>query len=192
MNEEYGLLGDSKKAKQVGEGFSLVLNDSGANLFKSSRAVMNKIIYSIDYPIRYVAVAFHDEDRNEYGDKKTNHYHVVIEFYSKMRVLSCFNAICDAFRCNPNQVSIEKATDVGACVRYLVHLDDCDKYRYPFFIICSNNDEMTDFYLKRVKIKDEKHLLTILQAYPSRSQLLLVLGKKQYKDWRFAIQDLIR
>lgn len=191
MNEVYGLE-DSKKAKQVGEGFSLVLNDSGADLFKSSRYIKDKIVRDIDYPIRYIAVAFHDEDRNEYGDKKTNHYHIVIEFYSKMRVLSCFNAICECFKCNHNQVSIEKATDVGACVRYLVHLDDADKHRYPFFIICSNNDELTDFYLKRVKIKDEKHLLAIIEAYPTRSKLLLVLGKKQYKEWRFAIQDLVR
>lgn len=183
---------DSKKASQVSNAFSLVLNDSGADLFKESRLVMRKIVSNDRYAIQYVSVAFHDKDINEFGDKKTPHYHVVIEFEGRMQLKTCFNFICDLFLCNPNQVSIEKCSDLGAQVRYQIHQDDEDKYHYKESIIFSNNFEKTTFFLEHVRIRNEKHFLEILDMHPSKRDLLRVLGKKQYKEWRFAIQDLTR
>ena len=183
---------DSKKAKQVSNAFSLILDDNGADLFKNTHFIKHKLLGSEDYAVNYIAAAYHDQDRNEYGDKKTPHYHLIIEFEGRMQLQTCFNWICKKFLCNPNQVSIEKCNDIGAQVRYLIHMDDVDKYHYKESIIDDNNFERTSFYLDHVKIRDEKHLIQIIYEHPSKADLLRILGKKQYKEWRFAILDLTR
>ena len=149
---------DSKKAKQVSNAFSLVLNDNGADLFKSSRIVRDKLIHNDVYDVNYCAVAFHDQDRNELGDFKTCHYHVVIEFEGRMQLQTCFYFLCNLFHCNENQISIEKCNDIGAQVRYLIHMDDVDKYHYKESIIAENNFERTTFYLDHIKIRNKSLL----------------------------------
>lgn len=182
---------DKKKANQIGFAFSLVLNDSSADLFHDSRRLMNKIISQKQYQIKFVAVAFHDLDVNEFGDKKTNHYHVVIEFMDRLRLISCFNWIVDLFHCNENQVQIEKCSDVGSQARYLIHLDDADKYQYlPSIVVCNNADQL-DFYYKRFYVRDEEDLVNIVERNPSKKRLFLVLGEKQYKKYRYIIHDLL-
>ena len=126
---------DKKKASQVGVAFSLVLNDNGANLFHDSRTIMRRLIQSKKYQINYCAVGFHDKDINEFGDKKTNHYHVVLEFDGRMRLGTCFDFIQEVFHCNDNQISLEKCSDVGAQTRYILHKDELDKYHYPSSIL---------------------------------------------------------
>lgn len=183
---------DDKKAHQVSCAFSIVLNDNGADLFHSSRDILKKFMLSERYRIRFIAVGFHDKDINDFGDKKTNHYHLVIDFVDKMRLISCFNYIIDLFHCNGNQISIEKCSDVGSQTRYILHYDHADKYQYHRNILITNSEKTADFYLSRITIHDEEDLINIVDRYPSRRKLLLVLGKKQYRDWYFFIRDEVR
>lgn len=182
---------DSKKAKQVSDAFSFVLNDNGADVFHDSRKVMNKVCGNAKYKVVYVAVGYHDKDRNEYGDLKTPHYHLVIEFEGRMQLLTCFNWLVDLFCCNENQVQIEKCNDVGAQTRYILHLDNVDKYQYKGDVLVSNNFEKCEYYLDHIYIKDEKHLCEVIMQNPSRMRLLQLLGEKQYRKWRFAITDIV-
>ena len=108
-----------------------------------------------------------------------------------MRLGTCFDFIQDIFSCNDNQISIEKCSDVGAQTRYILHLDDVDKYQYPGNILVTNCFERCEFYLSHIRIRDEKHLIEVIDNNPSKRDLLRILGAKQYKKWRFAIIDLL-
>lgn len=182
---------DKKKANQIGFAFSLVLNDSSWDSLKSSRYIMQRILQKQHYQVKYVAVAYHDLDENEFGDRKTPHYHLVIEFADRMRLLTCFNYIVELFSLNENQVSIEKCSDVGAQSRYLVHMDDADKFPYPTTIVETNNNTALESYFQRFTIHDENDLINIVERYPSKKRLFVVLGKKQYKEYRWIIHDLL-
>lgn len=185
------VLFDEKKAKQVGFAFSLVLNDNELQIIKNSRRLFNRIISDKTYPIRFLAIAFHDEDVNEYGDKKTPHYHVVVDFENKVRLITCFNWIVKLVNLNENQVSIEKCADVGSQTRYLVHMDDADKYQYMNDIVITNNVKQLELYFSHFIVHDEQDLIDIIDRYPSKKRLFIVLGKKQYKEYRWIIHDLL-
>ena len=114
--------------------FCIVLNDSGADVFKSSTNIKTKIMCCDFLSVIYVAVIRHDKDFDEETNHtKTTHYHVVIQLDRIYRVGSMIKLIVEIFKCNENQITIDKCSSIVMQSRYLIHLDDFDKYQYDLF-----------------------------------------------------------
>lgn len=178
---------------QRSNAFSLVLNDNELHLFKNSDNVLRQIMCS-EMDVIFCAVIHHTMDMiDDLHQYKTPHYHVVIEFSCRYRIGSVINWISDLFHCNANQVSCEKCVCLSSQVRYLIHLDDFDKYHYDEFDIKSNNKDLVHRYIKEVRaIADVHDLYAIMEEYPKLAELIAVLGLEQYKKWRAVITDLRR
>lgn len=182
------------KLSQRSNQFSLVLNDSGANVFQSARHIVYTLVNQEDVCVIYCACIMHDKDEDEHGNLKTTHYHLVVQLNAQCRLQTFLNFIIDKFKCNANQVSIEKCSSIEMQTRYLVHLDDFDKHPYELNDIVSNNDEFVKkcmSYIKSISCVDD--LIVICQEYKNNLlKLMSVIGYENYKKYRVVIADIRR
>lgn len=182
------------KLSQRSNQFSLVLNDSGANVFQNSHHIVYELVNQEDVCVIYCACIMHDKDEDEYGNLKTTHYHLVVQLNAQCRLKTFLNFIIDKFHCNENQVSIEKCSSIEMQMRYLVHLDDFDKYQYDAKDIVSNNEEFVKkcmSYIKFISCVDD--LIAICQEYKNNLlKLMSVIGYENYKKYRVVIADIRR
>lgn len=180
---------------QRGNAFSLVLNDSGADLFKSSEHVLHTL-RSDEKDVLFCAVIYHALDYiDAEGRYKTPHYHVVITFEHKYRVESILNWVADLFHANKNQISIEKCNSVDMQVRYLIHLDDMDKHPYSEFdIACIERDRdyVHNCMIMVKQITSIDDLLQLMDQYRNLRELIRVIGADNYRKYRTIIIDLRR
>lgn len=176
-----------------GNVFSLVLNDSGADVFHDSRHIFMELNTDLS-DHEFIAVIKHENDfDNELKRYKTPHYHVVIKFGGAYRVATIINKFVDIFHCNANQVSCEKCNAMDMQVRYLIHLDDMDKYRYDISDIVTNRHDLVNKYMKEIhKIVDIDDLLSIMDMHKNLRDLISCIGLDNYRKYRCVIQDIYR
>ena len=183
-------MGQIDKLNQRGNAFSLVLNDSGANLFKSSSAIYNRLGVS-DLDFCFIAVMYHDKDYDTENHRyKTPHYHVVLTFDNTYRVGTILNCFVDIFHCNENQITIEKCSSVPMQTRYLIHLDDLDKYQYNREDIVSNHVDVVARYLNLNKIIDLNDCVVVVRNYHYDLESIMC-NVLNFDKWRRNILDLI-
>jgi hypothetical protein len=72
-------------------------------------------------------VILHDRDVDENGELKKAHYHALLMF-SSMKSLTQVHAMTDQL----GSKQVEPSFDMRASARYLLHLDQPTKFRYPF------------------------------------------------------------
>ena len=182
------------KLNQRSNQFSLVLNDCGANVFQNSHHIVYELVNQEDVCVIYCACIMHDKDEDEHGNLKTTHYHLVVQLNAQCRLKTFLNFIVDTFHCNENQVSIEKCSSIEMQTRYLVHLDDFDKYQYDAHDMVSNNDEFVKkcmSYFKSISCVDD--LIAICQEYKNNLlKLMSVICYENYKKYRVVIADIRR
>lgn len=182
-----------EKLNQRSDCFSLVLNDSSWDCFHDSANIVRKFRCCDDFTVVYIACIKHDKDIDEYGNVKTLHYHVVIQLNKICRLSTFLNEITKLFNCNENQVSIEKCNSLVMQTRYLIHLDDFDKYQYSEFDIVTDN---LDFVMKSMKyvksISDIDDLIVLVKQYKNLLELMSVIGYDNYKRYRVVITDIRR
>lgn len=77
-----------------------------------------------------VAVAFHDKDTNPDGEIKKPHYHVLVKFDSKKSVSQIVDIVTDLVAETGGVPSPETVGSVRGYARYLLHLDNPEKYQY--------------------------------------------------------------
>lgn len=182
-----------EKLNQRSNQFSLVLNDSGAEVFKSAREILHKLMCQTDVSIVYVACIKHDMDEDEYGEVKTTHYHLVVQVGAICSIKTFLKFITDLYHCNDNQVSIEKCSSLEMQTRYLVHLDDFDKHQYSKEDIATNDSKFVDkcmTYIKSISCIDD--LIAICTEYKNLLKLMSVIGYENYKKYRVVIADIRR
>lgn len=88
--------------------------------------------------IKSYAYIYHDNDTLDTGKIGKKHYHLYLELYGK-RLLS---SVGNWFASLPSDVGadnirIEKVRSVLMCLRYLIHIDDEDKYQYDSSLVKS-------------------------------------------------------
>ena len=152
--------------------FTIVLNDSQNGLILRNSDYIFRCFMVGQFDLKYVAVIKHDRDEDEYHNAKTTHYHVVLCLNSRYRVGTILEKIKDSIiGINENQIQIDKCSSVSAQSRYLIHLDDRDKYQYDESDVVTNNREQLNYYLKEVvAINDINDLIEICAQYPSLNQ----------------------
>lgn len=172
--------------------YSLVLNDNELNLLKNSNYILRKIL-TID-PLMYCAVIMHDKDYDEdIKQFKTIHYHVVMQLNGYCRVATLLNKLTSMFCINYNQISIEKCNSVCMQTRYLIHLDDFDKYQYSKYDIQTNNQKLCYKYIDEIKRVDSiDDLIRLCKTHHNLFDLMSAIGMDNYKKYRLIINDIRR
>lgn len=171
--------------------FTIILNDSGADVLKSARNIYRKIMCS-EMDIVFVACILHDRDKRE-DDKeslKTPHYHIVLSFNGTYRIKTVINWLMDLFLINENQITIDKCIDVCMQTRYLCHLDDFDKAKYFESEVCTNDSDCLERYYRLCKIKDLHDLIGVVKHYNYNLEEIMD-NVASYDKWRKYINDLI-
>lgn len=180
-----------EKLNQRTDCFTLVFNDSGADLFKSASYIKRVLCTDDKLSPVYVAVIKHDQDTNEHGDLVTVHYHCVLQVPSIMRLQTMLNLLVDLFKCNVNQITIDKCNSIVMQSRYLIHFDDVDKYQYDASSVATNNIDFFNRCLKYIKtIVCIDDLISVVKAYPNLLELMSVLGFENYRKYRIVIRDI--
>lgn len=181
-----------KFLSQRSSAFTIVLNDDFDGLILRDVHYVYRSLMVAELPLVFIACIKHEKDLSDDGHLKTPHYHIVLVFSGSYRVGTILKKIMDVFNgLNENQISIDKCSSVSAQTRYLIHLDDFDKYQYDSVDIETNNRGQVEYYLKEVhKIVDVNDLITVVREYRNLTELIRVLGIENYKKYRMVIKDL--
>ena len=178
------------KLNQRSNKFTIVLNDNELHLFKDSVNILNKMYGDEKLGVLYIAIIKHDRDKDENGNIKTMHYHVVLSLNNNCRIGTLLNKICDLFHCNENQVTIDKCSSLEMQSRYLLHLDDFDKEDYFQYEVVTNKRDVFENYINLEKISDLKELISVVKRCHYDLETIMITIAN-YDRWRKYINDLI-
>ena len=136
----------------------------------------------------------HDKDVDDNGLFKTEHYHLILVFNFK----SCYKKyvldyLCDLLNCSSNIISVEPVINLNISLRYLIHLDDEDKYQYDDNEIITNNSVMLYRALLGNKIT-YNYLIECLKFVNFNKVRLIdvFITIDEYKRYRDVIDDIIQ
>lgn len=171
--------------------FTIVLNDNELMLFKSAKNIYHKFMTSECVTPVYIALIYHDRDKVEGAENyKTPHYHVVVQFDKVCRIGTMINHISDMFKCNENQITIDKCSSICMQSRYLIHADDFDKAEYFDSEVITNAKDTFSRYLSLVIVRDYHDLISVVKKYHYNLEECMQ-NIAHYDKWRRAILDLI-
>jgi hypothetical protein len=89
--------------------------------------------------LQYWAI-LHDSDVDDNGILKKPHWHIVLSMPRGKRLKTLLNDIKNGLTLDDiNQVSIRDCVTLNGAVRYLIHLDDSDKYQYSSDLVLTND-----------------------------------------------------
>ena len=91
----------------------------------------------LDVP--YYAFILHDNDYDVGLNLKTKHYHVVIRFAKDLQLRRVITLFSQLLQIPKNLISVQFSNDMIRDVRYLCHLDNCDKSLYDVSSVLSND-----------------------------------------------------
>lgn len=145
--------------------------------------------------IKSYAFIYHDKDTLENGEIAKKHYHLYLELYNK-RTLSSIAAWFNALPSDngKDNVYIEKVVSVVNTLRYLIHLDNEDKYQYNSALVrryCLNYENMI------MNVCSTDGTYDILQDYLSGTAIIEMVRKYgreflyHYSSYKLFAQDVI-
>ena len=184
---------EEKFLNQRSDKFTIILNDNELHLFKNARYIIKEINCIQSLCLIFGACIYHDKDYDEYAKKyKTPHYHLVIHVDRNYRIGTVINLISDCFKCNANQISIDKCNDLCAQTRYLINEDEYEKekYHYDRGDIATNKYDTLYRYLDIKRIADLKDCVDVVRQYHYDLEEIM-MNISNYDKWRKYINDLV-
>ena len=129
----------------------------------------------------------HYADINENGQLKRLHYHAVIRLSKRIRKMTLIKVLSESLNISPTMISCEILYNKRVAIRYLIHLDNPDKYQYEELNIFTNNDSAL-FNILHYDISnlDTEQLIDIVKnCKGDKLEIMRVLGLKTYNQyWR--------
>lgn len=182
----------SDNLKEISYDKSIVLNENELKLLKNCNYILKKLCDDEFLDVNICSVILHDQDIDEeINQMKTLHYHIAVRFNKKLMNKSVIRRISDIFHINENQISVKKLTSLQSYTRYLIHLDNGDKYQYMPFDIVTNNQKFVNECLTGIMIRDEKHCLGIVQRFHYKYEDVIT-NCCNWKKYNSLIKDFIR
>lgn len=142
----------------------------------------------------YFAI-IHDKDKNEAGENKTKHLHLILLSSEKSSGLDILTMLCKLLNCKEVQISIDKVYNIRQDIRYLIHKDQPQKYQYSKNEIITNRKT----YLWTC-LEDEQEYQTftikdcekaVMVEHLDLIDLMKRYGLEQYKKNRVVMIDII-
>lgn len=95
-----------------------------------------------DLHIQWVESPIHDKDINPNGEPKKPHWHILLLFDGK----KSYEQICMITQM-VNGTIPQKCANVKGLVRYMIHLDNPEKYQYEFSdIVCHGGYDLAEIF----------------------------------------------
>lgn len=147
--------------------------------------------YCMKNGITYFLIV-HDSDTNEKGDYRRPHMHMVLNYPNRHTKTAILREWDNFFK--KGLLQVEKIGDFQACIRYLIHQDNCEKFRYSEEEVKTNNP--SQFYRAIQGELNEitgARLISLCEDFEySRLKLLAYLGPNTYARYSRVIEMIIR
>lgn len=136
----------------------------------------------------------HYADVNEKGELKRQHYHAVIKLCKRVRKTTIIGVLAELLGIKETLISCEMLFNKRAAVRYLIHLDDPNKYHYDELNIFTNNEsELFNILHYDISNLDTEQLIDIVKKCDAdKLEIMRVLGLKTYNLYWRLIEIIIR
>lgn len=137
------------------------------------------------------AFILHSLDTLEDGSIKTPHIHFCGNFKTVKRLSTILGEVSNVLGVSPLAVTISKYESFSACIQYLVHKNNPEKYQYFNDEIVTNipSEEMDAFMEDDLKF-DGDTLIKMVLSSPDRVSLIRTLGLTRYRLYRNIIGDI--
>lgn len=140
-------------------------------------------------------IILHDKDVNNDGEFKRAHYHCVLSSVKRYRVKQIINLFVDCLSTNEENIQVMECDNFIACVQYLIHKNDLDKYQYNYKDIISNDSINLIPILNELiiidKVTTQKLFDLIFKDGLSRKEIIFSIGIGAYQHYRNTINDLL-
>lgn len=137
------------------------------------------------------AFILHDADFLEDGSAKTPHIHFCGNFKVVKRLSTILGEIANVLGLSPLAITISKYESYSACIQYLVHRNNPEKYQYEQSKIVTNlNSSELDAFMEDDVNFDTDTLIKVVVSSPDRISLIRSLGMARYKLYRNVINDI--
>ena len=136
----------------------------------------------------------HDRDiNNDTGEIERPHYHLVFTTAKRVRLGTILNRISKILHISKVVITIDIAFNYNYHIRYLMHLDDKEKYQYDPNLITTNDEKGLE-YAQRSKTDkvDAETLIESCHQTKSRIALMRLIGIGNYITFYRAIDDIYK
>lgn len=145
-------MSENKPNTATYKGFDVVIQqdakkEAGMGFNFSDGIDLEKRIKSILTTNDYYYLIKHDKDTQEDGTPKLDHYHVVFSLQSKHSKAKFLEAISKAIGQHTDSISIDELLGLEGAVRYLLHLDNPEKYPYNEWEVLTNDKRVRRFFI---------------------------------------------
>lgn len=160
---------------------------------------------NLDFYFKNYACILHDMDNIDNLDysipldynlpvpKKPLHYHFVLELSSRSYSSSVNKLLCSIYNLPSNCVSVEKCSSLNMSLRYLIHIDDKDKYQYSFDKIrTSNYIWLLSNFNQSEKALEDFVYDSLVKCKGDYNSLLCTIGFKLAKQYYQIINQYFR
>lgn len=167
--------------------WSLVLNNPLEN---PSGLSCKKVLDSLNGIFPFIAIIKHDEDYNDDGTKKTEHFHLILET-KRVRKSTLIKQLSKLLNLPENCISSKEIINFRKAVRYITHIDYEDKTLYPMWMVYTNDQKYLDsFFTEKIENLCVEKLIEVVKAERTTSKILMKIGMEEYKKWATIIRDL--
>jgi len=136
----------------------------------------------------------HDKDiNNDTGEIVRPHYHLVFTTAKRVRLGTILNRISKILNIAKLGITIDVAFNYNYHIRYLIHLDDQNKYQYSINYITTNYEKGLEFAQRSKTDKvDADTLIESCGQTKSRIALMRLIGIGNYITFYRAIDDIYK
>lgn len=158
----------------------------------------NRYSFLLDYlsenGITYYAIV-HDSDINiTTGETIRPHLHIVTRSLKRYRVKQMLNMISEILVTNVENVQIMECDNITACIQYLIHKNNLEKYQYDAKdIITNDNDNLIPILNETIKIEavTTDRLIEMVSRGDTLLEIIQAIGIGSYTHYRQTIRDLL-
>lgn len=161
-----------------------------SNLYITSDMIINLCQNILNCSYFFI---LHDKDLNNQNELKTAHYHLCIIFkdcskLSPKGFISLFKEYIDILMPD-NLIEVKRIYNERASIRYLIHLDNQDKFKYWVADIFTNNNQLLNIYINADTMLD--YLIYCIKASNGNYiDLIRLIGIEFYNKYRYIINDI--
>lgn len=157
-------------------------DDKLYNAFKQFCKTYCKEFYSI----------VHDKYIPETEGEETWHFHFVIKTVDRKRVKTVINDLAKALEINENLVTVSNVKNWCKACRYLLHLDNPEKYRYRLEAVTTSDLDKYEAYINYVDngALTVAKLINYCEGSDSLIEVFLKMGLTNARNYRGLTVDI--
>lgn len=144
-----------------------------------------KIIKELNLVCLHYYAILHDNDIDKDGVLKRPHYHIVCVFenvISRSRLLKVLSFVLEIPK---EMISARPTISLVKELRYLIHLDNEDKYQYSRDLVFSDDKERYLSYIERKEYFSERTLIRIARNCQSKLDFICYIGMDFYEKHHY-------